>query len=195
MGQYPIQLFNGAIPVLAAKVFTFVDEVVAPTLTPTPSPSTTPTPIVTPTPKSTPIVKPSSAPTPAATPTPVPTPTITPTPATTPLQKPLKSQLTVKIYFDLGSHSVKGSNTKKLKLLAEKIAGLGKRITILVTGYAQPTPGSEATDGRLSKQRAAAVAKLLRNAGVDTKVTYVGAGRAEINAPSSRYVEIVVANS
>jgi outer membrane protein OmpA-like peptidoglycan-associated protein len=90
---------------------------------------------------------------------------------------------------------VKSANIKQLRSLAQQIAGLGRSITIRVTGYAQPTPGSEATDGALSRRRAAAVAQILRKLGVNTKVIYVGAGRAAINNAKSRYVEIVAANS
>ena len=78
--------------------------------------------------------------------------------------------------------------------LAQSLARLGKSITITVTGYAQPTPKGASLDAALSKSRAAAVAKLLKANGVTTKVTYLGAGRATVNAPSSRYVEIVAAN-
>ncbi|CAN2229833.1 OmpA-like domain containing protein [Candidatus Nanopelagicaceae bacterium] len=108
--------------------------------------------------------------------------------------KPLKSTFVLKVYFDLGSSDVKGENLKKLRALAQSLTRLGKSITINVTGYAQPTPGSEAIDRVLSLIRAAAVAKLLKANGVTTRVTYLGAGRATINAPSSRYVEIVAAN-
>ena len=86
------------------------------------------------------------------------------------------------------------TNLLKLQNLSSKIAGLGKEITVSITGYAQPTPGSEATDGVLSQHRAAQVAKVLRENGVTTKVSYVGAGRALVDSPSSRYVEIVVKN-
>jgi outer membrane protein OmpA-like peptidoglycan-associated protein len=108
---------------------------------------------------------------------------------------PLESMLTLKVYFDMGSSRVYGSSLSKLQKLATTISGLGKQITISITGYAQPTPGSEATDGKLSEDRAAAVAKILRQFGVTTKVVYKGAGRAALNIPSSRYVEIVAANN
>lgn len=128
---------------------------------------------------------------------------VTPTPSPKPetstsgsgsTSKPLKSQLVLKVYFDLGSSDVKGENLKKLQALAASLASLGKSITITVTGYAQPTPKGASLDAALSKRRAAEVAKLLKADGVTTKVTYLGAGRAAVNAPSSRYVEIVAAN-
>jgi outer membrane protein OmpA-like peptidoglycan-associated protein len=127
----------------------------------------------------------------------VPTPTETTTVTAPPVVKggPLESTLTLNVYFDMGSSKVYGSNLSKLQDLATKLSGLGKEITISITGYAQPTPGSEATDGKLSEDRAAAVAKILRQFGVTTKVIYKGAGRATLNVPSSRYVEIVAANS
>jgi outer membrane protein OmpA-like peptidoglycan-associated protein len=127
----------------------------------------------------------------------VPTPTETTTVTAPPVVKggPLESTLRLNVYFDMGSSKVYGSNLSKLQDLATKLSGLGKEITISITGYAQPTPGSEATDGKLSEDRAAAVAKILRQFGVTTKVIYKGAGRATLNVPSSRYVEIVAANS
>jgi outer membrane protein OmpA-like peptidoglycan-associated protein len=107
---------------------------------------------------------------------------------------PLVKTLTTKVFFDMGSHQVIGKNLEAVRALAPVIAGLGKSITIQITGYAQPTPGSEATDGALSERRAAQVSKILRAAGVTTKIVYTGAGRAALNIPSSRYVEIVAAN-
>jgi outer membrane protein OmpA-like peptidoglycan-associated protein len=98
------------------------------------------------------------------------------------------------MYFDLGSSAINMTNSNTLKNLAKRISGLGASIKISVTGFAQPTPGSEKTDLALSKRRAASVAKTLRNFGVNTKVTFAGAGRALKNVPSSRYVEIVVTN-
>ena len=127
----------------------------------------------------------------------VPKPSDTTTVTAPPVVKggPLESTLTLNVYFDMGSSRVYGSNLSKLQDLAKKLSGLGKEITISITGYAQPTPGSEATDGKLSEDRAAAVAKILRQFGVTTKVIYKGAGRATLNVPSSRYVKIVAANS
>jgi outer membrane protein OmpA-like peptidoglycan-associated protein len=112
-----------------------------------------------------------------------------------PSTKPLKKTVTERVFFDLGSSLVRGQNLSKLQTLSKLLAGLGNKITIKVTGFAQPTPGSAATDGALSKRRAEAVAKLLRRLGVTTQITYVGAGRASKNVPRSRYVEIVAANS
>ena len=42
---------------------------------------------------------------------------------------------------------------------------------------------------------AAIVAKILRDFKVNTKVVYLGAGRAKKNDSTSRYVQIVAANS
>ena len=126
----------------------------------------------------------------------IPKPSETTTVTTPPVVKsgPLESALTLNVYFDMGSSRVYGTNLSKLQDLAATISGLGRQISISITGYAQPTPGSEATDGKLSEDRAAAVAKILRQYGVTTKVIYKGAGRAALNVPSSRYVEIVAAN-
>jgi outer membrane protein OmpA-like peptidoglycan-associated protein len=110
------------------------------------------------------------------------------------ITKPLKNTFTTKIYFDLGSSAINSKNRKRLQSFAKRIAGLGAAIRISVTGFAQPTPGSRKTDLALSKKRAANVAALLRKFGVNTRVTYAGAGRALLNVPRSRYVEIVVVN-
>ena len=107
---------------------------------------------------------------------------------------PLSSPLKLKIYFNMSSSKIDSENFIKLQGLAKSLANLGDKITISITGYAQPTPGSEATDGALSQNRAASVAKILRSFGVNTKVIYKGAGRAKANIPTSRYVEIVAVN-
>jgi len=108
--------------------------------------------------------------------------------------KPLTKTLSTNIYFEMASYSINPANLIKLEALAKRLLGLGTNITIAITGYAQPTPGSEATDGLLSKRRAAEVARVMRKYGVNTKVIYKGAGRAAINESSSRYVRIVAAN-
>ena len=117
-----------------------------------------------------------------------------PTGSTSIADKPLASTLKLKVFFALGSSAITNPEKRKLKSLVEKIKGLGNKITINVTGYAQPTPGSEKTDGALSRARAAVVTTYLRKAGVDTIVIYAGAGRATANVASSRYVEIVANN-
>ena len=94
----------------------------------------------------------------------------------------------------MSSSKVYGANLIELRNLARVIANLGDEISISITGYAQPTPGSEATDGALSKKRAASVAEILRDLSVDTKIDYKGAGRAKVNVPTSRYVEILAVN-
>ena len=109
--------------------------------------------------------------------------------------QPLAKALKLKVFFGLGSNKITAAESAKLKAFAKKLAGLGAKITLIVTGYAQPTPGSEKTDGALSKRRASAVAAYLKKAGVTTKVVYAGAGRASVNTASSRYVEIVADNS
>ena len=106
----------------------------------------------------------------------------------------MAAKIVVDVYFDMASSVVKGANVNKLRALAAKIAHLGSKITISVTGYAQPTKGSELTDSVLSHHRAAAVAKILRALGVNTKIIYAGAGRAQATVAASRYVEIVVDN-
>ena len=166
IGKYSIQLLNGSAPLIDSLIVNVVAK----------------------TSLAQPVVNvPPSAPTPKPTQTPN-------SSGGGNATKPLKSTLVTRVYFDLASFAVKGENLGKLKVLARTIAQLGKSITITVTGYAQPTPGSEATDGALSKNRAKAVARILRSLGVNTSVTYLGAGRAAVNAPSSRYVEITAAN-
>jgi len=167
-GKYSIQIFNASAPSLAPKEFTYID---APVLVATVSPVA-------------PAVTTAGG---------VPAPT-TPVKSEVKL-KPLKNDVKLNFYFDMGSYSVKGESLKSLKSLAGVMKGLGKQITVTITGFAQPTPGSEATDGELSRRRAAEVAKILRANGVTTRVTYLGAGRASLNVPASRYVELIAANS
>jgi outer membrane protein OmpA-like peptidoglycan-associated protein len=169
VGRHAIQLFNGSTPVLADQYITVENAVKA--------------------------VEPAVTPTPVPTPKPTATPTSKPSPVVTEAAKPLKSTLVNRVYFGMGSAVVTKSNLITLKALASQIAGLGKKITINVTGYAQPTPKGASLDAALSKRRAAAVTKILKQLGVNTKVIYRGAGRAAKNVPSSRYVEIVAANS
>jgi outer membrane protein OmpA-like peptidoglycan-associated protein len=101
----------------------------------------------------------------------------------------------LKIYFGLGSSKIQGGELAKVRSLAKLLAGYGKAISITVSGFAQPTPGSEKSDLALSASRARAVADLLRASGVTTKIVYLGAGRAKANIPTSRYVQIVATNS
>ncbi len=130
-------------------------------------------------------------------PTPTPVMPVVPEKPTEPTVKkpPLAADLSLKVYFDLASYAVDANNLQKLRALSAKISGLGTQITVSITGYAQPTPGSAATDGALSRNRAAQIAKILRANGVNTQIKYKGAGRAALNVPSSRYVEIVASNS
>jgi outer membrane protein OmpA-like peptidoglycan-associated protein len=170
LGRSRIGVFNGSTPVMAEQFV--VVESAPKKIEPVVTPSPTPTPI----PTATPSARPKPSPTASATP-------------------PLKSKVVLRVFFDLSSAEVKGENLSKLQSLAQSLSQLGKAITINVTGYAQPTPGSEASDTVLSKNRAAAVTKVLQKFGVNTKIVYKGAGRAVKNVPSSRYVEIVAANS
>jgi hypothetical protein len=79
--------------------------------------------------------------------------------------------------------------------LSKQINGPGKSITFNVMGFAHPISGTDASDKILANNRALAVAKILKSLGVNTKVEYMGMGRATVNNPSSRYVSIEVGNS
>ena len=166
-GVISINVYNGCVPVLDAVIFTYENPtVVIP-------PSVEVTPPTTPTPQE---------------PTPAP-------PVVPPVDSaPLADKINKKVYFDLGSDQIKGKNLLLLDALAIKLAGLGKSITITITGYAQSTLKGASLDLALSKKRAAAVAKYLVANGVTTKISYLGAGRTGKNLPSSRYVEIVATN-
>lgn len=105
------------------------------------------------------------------------------------------TSLRLKLYFDMASYTLTATNRAKLQEFAKKLTDLEADVTITVTGFAQPTPGSELTDGALSLNRASQVAKTLSKLGVTGKIVSSGAGRAKANLPKSRYVEIVVNNS
>lgn len=120
--------------------------------------------------------------------------TTPPNPPAAPATAP-SAPLRLKVYFDMASSTLSTTNRTKLQEFAKKIAELGEEITISVTGFAQPTPGSELTDGALSLNRASQVAKTLSKLGVTGKIVSSGAGRAKVNLPKSRYVEIVASNS
>ena len=182
-GICEIQIYDGSAPLLAVQDFTFT--VPHPTAIALPSP--VPSPAIS-TPATAPTASPSLAPLPAKSITPTPQPPQSETASTSP-------SVSLKIYFDLGSASLNQENLQKLQVLAKEIMDLGQGFRVSITGYAQPTPGTEATDGPLSARRAANVAKILKQDGVTTKVVYLGAGRAALNDPSSRYVKIVAANS
>jgi len=167
-GTYLIQLYNGAVPLLEVQSFTYT--------------------------KKSPVVKPAPTPTPISKPAVSPEKSESGSSSDQPRLNPLKSTITTNIYFDMASYVINSKNFIKLAALAKRISGLGSNITIAITGYAQPTPGSEATDGLLSKRRAAAVAKIMRQYGVNTKIIYKGAGRAAVNDATSRYVQIIAAN-
>ena len=94
----------------------------------------------------------------------------------------------------MASFTLSAANRVKLQEFAKKVVDLEMDATITVTGYAQPTPGSELTDDSLSLNRALGVAKSLSNLGVTNNIVSKGAGRTKVNLPKSRYVEIVVSN-
>lgn len=124
-----------------------------------------------------------------------PAPDKSPTPAPSPVSEQLVATTNrLKVFFGLSSSAISSTEMIKLESLAAKIVSLGGKISITVTGYAQPTPGTEKTDGALSRARAAAVAAFLKDAGIDGSIKFVGAGRAKANVASSRYVEVVAVN-
>ena len=108
---------------------------------------------------------------------------------------PLAKAISAKVYFNLGSAVISKTNLKVLKLIAAKTKGLGSKITIQVRGYAQPTKGTEKSDLALTAARAKSVAKALKAFGVNTKIEYLGMGRATVNSAKSRYVAINISNS
>ena len=111
-------------------------------------------------------------------------------------QPPRVAQLIiVKIYFAFGSAVVAPEYVTKIKTLAVKLKGLShtSRVSrITITGYAQPTPNTEASDALLAANRARAVANLLAHYGVTEKMRVVGGGRTQTDSPASRFAEIVV---
>lgn len=115
---------------------------------------------------------------------------ISPAAPTTSQSTPLR----LKVYFDMASATLSATNRAKLQEFAKKLTDLEAGATITVTGFAQPTPGSELTDDSLSLNRALCVAKSLSNLGVTNNIVSKGAGRTKVNLPKSRYVEIVVSN-
>jgi outer membrane protein OmpA-like peptidoglycan-associated protein len=103
-----------------------------------------------------------------------------------------KKPAVFEFYFDLGSYQLTSKGSTALRSLAAKISGLGHAISLTVTGFAQPMGGSNAADIALSQKRAAVVTKFLRENGVNSTITYLGAGRTAVNAATSRVVEVVV---
>ena len=179
VGSYGVQIFNGSAPVLAPNTFTFS--------APLPIPTVSPTPTATPIPHATP--KPLATPKPRATTTPAPS--ATPTPSTSPTTA-AKEPAEFEIYFDLGSYQLTSSGSAALRTLAAKISGLGRAISLSVSGFFQPMGGSKAADIALSQKRAVVVAKFLRDDGINSTITYLGAGHTAVNAATSRVVEVVV---
>ena len=124
-----------------------------------------------------------------------PAPDKSPTPTPSPVSEQFVATTNkLKVFFALSTSAISSTELVKLESLAAKIVSLGGKISITVTGYAQPTPGTEKTDGALSRARAAAVAAFLKDAGVEGSIKFVGAGRAKANVASSRYVEVVAVN-
>jgi outer membrane protein OmpA-like peptidoglycan-associated protein len=179
VGSYGVQIFNGSAPVLAPNTFTFSAPLPIPTVSPTPS--------ATPIPHATP--KPLATPKPRATTTPAPS--ATPTPSTSPTTA-AKEPAEFEIYFDLGSYQLTSTGSAALRTLAAKISGLGRAISLSVSGFFQPMGGSKAADIALSQKRAVVVAKFLRDDGINSTITYLGAGHTAVNAATSRVVEVVV---
>lgn len=176
-GRAEITIWNGCVPVLPEIVFFYAVTPVSPALqTTTAETATTPS-----IPRSDSGLKETTT-------------VSVPERDNLPKAGPLASTLTLKLFFALSSFNLDQRSTRAIQSLASQVSGLGSAITISITGYAQPTPGSEATDGALSRNRAAAVARSLRQLGVTTQIVYKGAGRAALNIPTSRYVEIIARN-
>jgi outer membrane protein OmpA-like peptidoglycan-associated protein len=174
-GSYGVQIFNGSAPVLAPITFTFT--------------ATLPIPVVSPTPKATPrpiaSLKPRATPTHRAVATPTPTPSASPTAVA-------KKPVSLKVYFDLGSYRLTPAGSSALQVFAAKFEALGKKISLTVTGFAQPIGGSALADIALSQKRAAEVTKYLHLMGINSTITTYGAGRTAVSAATSRYVEVVI---
>jgi outer membrane protein OmpA-like peptidoglycan-associated protein len=63
---------------------------------------------------------------------------------------------------------------------------------VSVSGFAQPTKGTEVSDLALSKARAVRISDFLGSLGISGIVEVAGKGRTNLNVASSRYAEIVV---
>ncbi|MGP1514403.1 MAG: OmpA family protein [Bacteroidales bacterium] len=87
----------------------------------------------------------------------------------------LNDDVTLSIFFPIGSAEVSDKNEINIKYMADVIKASNKTFTI--TGYADNATGSENRNLELSQQRAEAVYNALINAGVDKskiKVDYKG---------------------
>lgn len=97
-----------------------------------------------------------------------------------------------KVFFGLDSYWISGEEGAKLtdfvNAVKAKIAA-GKHPLVKITGYVQPTR-IEPFGPWLSQSRANAIAKFMRDSGLPGKYVVFGAGKASINKPSSRYVQI-----
>jgi outer membrane protein OmpA-like peptidoglycan-associated protein len=178
-GSYGVQIFNGSAPVLAPITFTFTATLPLPVVSPTPK--ATPRPIAT--------LKPRATPTHRAVATPTPTPSASPSASPTAVAK---KPVSLKVYFDLGSYRLTPAGSSALQAFAAKFVGLGKKISLTVTGFAQPIGGSALADIALSQKRAAEVTKYLHLMGINSSITTYGAGRTAVSAATSRYVEVVI---
>ena len=178
-GSYGVQIFNGSAPALAPITFTFTATLPIPVVSPTPK--ATPRPIAT--------LKPRATPTHRAVATPTPTPSASPSASPTAVAK---KPVSLKVYFDLGSYRLTPAGSSALQAFAAKFVGLGKKISLTVTGFAQPIGGSALADIALSQKRAAEVTKYLHLMGINSSITTYGAGRTAVSAATSRYVEVVI---
>jgi outer membrane protein OmpA-like peptidoglycan-associated protein len=106
--------------------------------------------------------------------------------------KPKATLLAQRFYFGMGSSQITAKESAKLALLAKQIKKYGNTVVIRVTGYSQPTRGSEGRDLQLSVARAKAVAQKLQRLGVKVKITTKGGGRTTRNVPASRYALVEV---
>ncbi|MBQ7984489.1 MAG: OmpA family protein [Bacteroidales bacterium] len=87
----------------------------------------------------------------------------------------VNDDVTLSIFFPLGSSEISDKNEINIKYMADVIKASKKSYTI--TGYADASTGSENRNMELSQQRAEAVYNALLNAGVDKsqiKVDYKG---------------------
>lgn len=103
-----------------------------------------------------------------------------------------KSKTIVKrVFFAPGSAKLRPAAVAALKDLAKQIKALGSVTSIKVLGYVQPS-ASKANDSSLSRARALAVQKALKQYGVTAKITISGKGRLDANSWKSRKAEITV---
>jgi outer membrane protein OmpA-like peptidoglycan-associated protein len=97
----------------------------------------------------------------------------------------------VRVYFSMGSVNIAPAERKKLNDLAARVKSSSASV-ISISGFAQPTRGTELSDPALSKKRAMAVSDFLKGLGVEGIENVDGKGRAKLNIAASRYVEVTV---